>query len=314
MTRRHLFLVAILAMAPYRAAAQVACGDTIGPGQAVILTGDLGPCPGPEPALTVIGPATLDLAGFTLSCVGTPGLRVEGRAAKILRGTIGFCSPALEIAGDGRHALTAVLASGGGDGFVVTSDKNKLTRVTSSDSDGDWGFRVQGDGNRCVGCAAIDGSEGIVVEGARNRFDGVRAADNSETGIVLGGEGNRLAGCHVSFSDYTGIVVSGNANRVERCFVTENGPFGGTDAGIEVTGDGNRISSNDVVNDPSFGIVLQPGATGNLVSKNLVLGHETPEGVDLRDANGPGCGGNVWTANVFGTSDPVRASAPGCIE
>jgi parallel beta-helix repeat protein len=131
---------------------------------------------------------------------------------------------------------------------------------------------------------------------------------------VLAGDQNRVAGAVVSFNELGGIAVMGSANRVERCYVTENGLFGATDAGIEVTGDGNRIQDNDVVNNPSFGIVLEAGASGNLVTRNVALGHEVEEGFDLRDAHGAPCGGNLWTANVFGTSDPAQAAAPDCIE
>ena len=50
------------------------------------------------------------------------------------------------------------------------------------------------------------------------------------------------------------------------------------------------------------------------MTRNVSLGHETAEGFDLRDANGGACGGNVWTGNVFGTSDPAKGAAPTCIE
>jgi hypothetical protein len=115
--------------------------------------------PIPGLALTVIGPATLDLGGFTVGCTAAPGLVVRGRAANVSNGTFTFCSPAVTIEGEGRHSLTAVLTSGGGDGFIVTSDKSKLTRVTSWDSDGDWGFRITGDGNRCNGRRGASGGQ-----------------------------------------------------------------------------------------------------------------------------------------------------------
>ena len=45
---------------PAAAAAQLSCGGTVGPGAPIQLDTDIGPCPAPGPALTVIGPVVRD--------------------------------------------------------------------------------------------------------------------------------------------------------------------------------------------------------------------------------------------------------------
>ena len=64
-----LTLLAPVVLGPALLLAQVSCGDIIGPGQTVVLTGDVGPCPmSVDPAVTVVGPATFDLAGHRVLC------------------------------------------------------------------------------------------------------------------------------------------------------------------------------------------------------------------------------------------------------
>jgi hypothetical protein len=48
-----------------------------------------------------------------------------------------------------------------------------------------------------------------------------------------------------------------------------------------------------------FGIVAETGATDNTIIGNVATGNLT---VDLFDGN-PGCDGNVWRGNDFGTAD-----------
>ena len=77
--------------------AQLACGDTIGKGQTVTLTADLGPCDGVESAI-VIDSGVLDLGGHTLSCADTNenqkfsyGLDIRGKNAVVRNGTVTGC-------------------------------------------------------------------------------------------------------------------------------------------------------------------------------------------------------------------------------
>ena len=58
--------------------ADIRCGDTIGPGERIKLTQDIGPCTG-GPALTVVGPAVLNLNGHTVAGDGD----IAGRATQI---------------------------------------------------------------------------------------------------------------------------------------------------------------------------------------------------------------------------------------
>src|SRR6185295_1528382 len=62
-----LMIPLVLAGSVSPASAQVRCGDTIGPGQEVILSSDL-ECGDVGVGLIVTGPAVLDLNGFAVSC------------------------------------------------------------------------------------------------------------------------------------------------------------------------------------------------------------------------------------------------------
>src|SRR4051794_15493661 len=78
---------------PQAHAVQVDCGAVLGPGGNFVLDSDVGPCSGPEPALTLIS-ATLDLADHTVSCLipTVYGIDMEGANSQVHNGTVTGCS------------------------------------------------------------------------------------------------------------------------------------------------------------------------------------------------------------------------------
>ena len=80
-------------------AADIQCGDTIGAGERVKLAHDIGPCSG-GPAITVVGPAVLDLNGHTVAGNGDiDGIVLEGKKARIMNGTVIGCYNAVVVMG-----------------------------------------------------------------------------------------------------------------------------------------------------------------------------------------------------------------------
>ena len=76
-----------LTMANGTEADSVSCGDVLGPGGMFTMSGDLN-C-SVEPALTVRGPAQLNMDGHTHTCSAVDtGIEVLGRGAKVFDGTI----------------------------------------------------------------------------------------------------------------------------------------------------------------------------------------------------------------------------------
>jgi hypothetical protein len=98
-----------LALTAGTAAAQVACGDTVGPGATATLTADVGPCDGMNTAI-IVDSATLDLGGHTVSCADgnadadVPyGVVLIGKKAAVRNGTFGLLARRVVAAGSGKH-------------------------------------------------------------------------------------------------------------------------------------------------------------------------------------------------------------------
>ena len=98
------------------------CGDTISHGEKVILTSNL-TCPGAL-ALTVIGPAILDLDGHTVECqTGSDCIIIQGKSAKVLNGAV---KNNVVVEGIGRHQLKNLITGS----FVVNSNTNFIENNT----------------------------------------------------------------------------------------------------------------------------------------------------------------------------------------
>jgi len=124
----------------------VSCGDTIGPGGTVVLTGNLEPC-ATDPAVTVVGPVTFNLAGFTISCeiTATDGIVVEGFRANVQNGTVRGCLAGVRLAGDGSHRITNMISRDNeDDGFDVPSSWNRLTYNEGNDNGDEVSMSTQG--------------------------------------------------------------------------------------------------------------------------------------------------------------------------
>ena len=171
-------------------AADLQCGDTILPGEKVVLDSNVGPCTAATGPITVIGPATLDMNGYRISCLGGPdqpnGLIVAGAKAKIRNGTVLRCHVGIELFGEGRHRLVNVtVAASESYGIGVHSDRNVLKKVEAVANDGD-GLTVRGERNTVKNCAAIEnGSVGFAIRGARHRIIGNDALGNAIQGFAV---------------------------------------------------------------------------------------------------------------------------------
>ena len=190
---------------PYWKAKPVTCGITLQDGY-YELTGDL-TCT-EDPAITITGPAKLDLKGYTLS--GDDGandcirIRDDG-GAKVWNGTVMNCK----------------------DGIRIESSHNNIISVESRDNDR-RGFRIDG-GNENVleNCSATNnGQQGFKIEGggAHNRVTRSSATDNGRHGIQIdGGDRNEISSSTVRGSCRDGIEIVGNKNSVLYNQVEDNG-------------------------------------------------------------------------------------------
>jgi hypothetical protein len=314
------------------------CGSTVGPGKKVVLEGSVTGCRPDLPAITVIGPVTLDLNGQTVSCAtdGTIGQRpfgiqVIGERARIKNGRVVDCLVGVALQGEGGHSLSemsierpvvegvyaggdrnrisdvTVTSSYMGVGISVDGARNTLTRCTSNGNYRE-GFRIWGEGNRVSrGVASDNGSRGFEVRGDRVRLSGNVAlytrdpgATGDGDGIVIFGISPVLTGNTASFNVGRGFDVIANLARI-----TSNSASGNGREGFIASGTANVLQRNSARTNRGAGIRLRSGAEETRVLANTALGND-PAALDLRD-DSAGCGTNRWGANVFET-------ASSCIE
>jgi len=111
----------------------VKCGDVLENGR-FELTGDLN-CPDDDPAITIFGPATLNLKRNTLSgdpvcededdCNLNDCIRIEGERARVWNGTVTNCADGVVIACIGRHQVFRIISMDNDKtGFKIDEDSN----------------------------------------------------------------------------------------------------------------------------------------------------------------------------------------------
>jgi hypothetical protein len=297
------------------ATAQVGCGDTLGPGVKLALTADVGPCTsGTDPALTIVGPSTIDMGGHRVRCDDadppTTGIRLDGKGVKLSAGGVAGCDQGIVVAGAGGHKLDALAVEGstthGVRGVWVSSDKNKLTRISSNVQDD--GFVVDGSNNKLENVIAFDNDgDAFQLNGNGNKLKRAAGIDSESDGLSSGGDGNSVQGGVFNDNGDCGANVLGNGNSVQKSAASRNQAEGG----ICVAGNGNKIKQNRVLAN-EVGIGALAGAHNNTIQKNTALANGDG---DLRDDNPGGtCDANRWKKNVFGTSLADGMPSPTCID
>jgi parallel beta-helix repeat protein len=256
------------------AMAQVACGDTIR--SDARLSANL-TC-GSDPALTLIGPASLDMAGFTITCTSprSDGIVIRGSGAQLLssgqRGRVTACDDGVKLRGIGRHRVTAIWSDqNASDGFEIESRNNRLRRNLAT-RNRDHGFEINTPRNRLVNNVARRNDDGFRVQGSGNRLRSNTARNNRSDGIAL------------ESSAGGGLIVD-NVSR-------DNG-----ERGLDIESSNNTIEANLIVDNRDDGIRVRRDAENN----RLRLNRTNNNRIDMRDDN-PGCDDNTWEDNVFSTS------------
>ena len=278
MTYRLSFLLSVLIplMAP-NVHAQVMCGDVITTD--TILEADVGPCDSNNsPALTIQGPATLDLNTFTVFCDPedrAEGIHLIGKAAKLFNGTIKDCNSGVEIMGTGHHRVTRIVSKDQfGECFRIHegSDNNILTNNASHGFTCDKGFQNFGDDNRITDNLASDHDDDCFENHGNANIFRNNGAVNCAVGISIDGMDNKVT-MNFATNTSSGFIV-GNSE-------------GGNNNLLE----GNRALANII------GIQIITGSN-NDVNDNLSLGNDFFDMVDENVA----CDNNAWTNNLFSTS------------
>ena len=227
--------------------AEVDCGDTIGPREEVKLESDVGPCTdSTDPAVRLVGPATLDLNGFRILCsAGTPpdGVTVEGNKARLMNGSIHDCNDAVNLEGDGGHQVDTVATFDSvNSGIDVNSDKNRLRGVVTKGGKRGINLSFEWERNQ-VQDSIVVGAEfqGFDLNGDRTKITGNLAVDNGSEGIYCDGDGSKLSK-NRAFANDEGIFVASSCTRSS---TKSNVALGNNvDMVDEDCGNGNKWSGN----------------------------------------------------------------------
>ncbi len=226
----------VVAMAP-GARAQLTCGGTVGKGEPVTLTADVGPCDGVESAI-IIDSGVLDLGGHTVSCADTNGdgevsfgLDIRGKKAQVRNGTVTGCRDNVYVGGSGKHTVEGITATEATVyGFYVasTTAKNRLTGNTAVANDDD----------------------GIQCRGTKNKIEGNVCNNNGEDGIDLtNAVKNKIAGNTTTGNVDDGIEATGTKNKILANTSTANG-----DAGLSIGPEKNKVVGNTATGNLSIDI------------------------------------------------------------
>ncbi|MFT4572258.1 MAG: parallel beta-helix repeat protein [Hyphomicrobiaceae bacterium] len=247
------------------AQAQLVCGDAVEPGSKVVLTADVDGCTGAGvAALTITGPATVDLNGFQVRCsVIDPadGIAILGVGVRLSNGSVRGCNAfGVSLGGSGRHTLTdfAVKASSG-DGVLVASDSNTLRGVAATNGNAS-GFNFTGSANRVSECTATNNNDqGFVVAGDATKLSSNAAVNNQKEGFLVGGNGNRLKANTATTSGREGFELAGNDNRLKRSIAIRN-----TQEGVVVAGNDNRVDRVVAIHNAGHGFSVSAGSGSRL--------------------------------------------------
>lgn len=249
-----------------------ACGDIITTN--TTLDADVGPC-ATDPALTVEGPATLDLNGFTVSCstTSTFGIVLTEKSAKLLNGVVRNCNFGVILAGVGSHRVEQVLSTDNSNtGFYVDSgsDKNEL------------------DGNAATG----NGGVGFGIAGANAKL-----INNTSTGNEVGffnfnTNDGQLQHNTAAANNEWGFGLDGNGIKVDKNVAQQNGG-----EGFAIGGSNSTVTSNQAFDNGREGI--NNFAIDSKFLKNTALGNGSD---DIVEENAD-CDNNQWKNNVFGSAN-----------
>lgn len=266
-------LLTVLSLASATGAHAVSCGDTIT--TSTTLTADLGPC-GTNPALTVQGPATLNLNGHTVSCISSQnGIRLTNRGATLRNGVVTACQDGVVLDGTGDHRVERIVAKdNNSSGFQgnFTSIGNTLTQSA----------------------AVANGGDGFTMEGDETALSDNTATGNSDSGFDVEGDQSSLRGNRATNNGGDGFTIDAAEAKVSKNVAQQNG-----DSGFTIGGSNQAVGQNQTFANGFYGINFY--GTDSKLQKNTALGNGFR---DLSDSD-PNCDNNTWANNTFGIKDPA---------
>jgi parallel beta-helix repeat protein len=231
-----------------------------------------------DTALTVVGPASLDLNGFEVICAsGKDGIVLEGKGATILNGTVSGGRRGIRLRGEGYHRVVNMR--------VIECNTGENPR----------GIRVESPNNELKNNYIENSVKGIRVEDYNNNLiDGNTMVDNDAENCDVRGSENLIV---------NNIAKGGK----EECFLI--GDLEGEED--KQTANDNLFQNNVAINCKAGGFVAASGTWGNSFIRNTAFGNAPS--VDLIDFN-KNCYENDWIMNTAGSGKPKCTTFPGIIQ
>lgn len=244
--------------------------------------------------------------GFTLTCVGSDGIRLTDFSASVTSGTIEGCSDSVRLVDDGSHLVIDIeIINPESAGIRINSNNNFISdnQIQSNTPDSTYGIQLEdADSNQIIG-NTIDGLDrfGVLVDGFSNNVSGntiTNTVDGWGIFINNGGEFNLVISNIVDQSADAGIFVEANSNLISQNVVTDSL------SGITIdNADSNTVTVNSVSNNADYGISIEgANSDGNSILSNSSLDNGV---FDLYSPDDPTCTANTWIGNTFITSDPT---------
>jgi hypothetical protein len=207
----------------------VGCGDTLEYGR-FELTGDLD-CPDDEPAITIIGPAKLNLKGYTVSGnVNKACILITGNGARVRNGMVKDCKEGILIEESDRNMIIDVDACNNDKrGFNIFNGHENMLFNCLAKENGNKGFLIEeGTGNKMVKCFAKNNEKkGFSIEkGDDNLLVKCLATNNGHQGFnIEDGAGNKIyySNAIANCKDGIEIAKKGTDNLVIYNHVEDNG-------------------------------------------------------------------------------------------
>lgn len=259
-------------------AAAVQCGDVIGPNVTVALHGTLTCDDATTAALTIVGPADVDLSDLDIACNDANqngyvslGLIIGGQGAKVYDGVVNGCYHGVLVWGQGQHLIkrmTTIFSHA--LGFYVASSGNTLTQNRAADS----GFFIGTDTNKLSENVAeyCHWGAGFQIEGNKNQLDRNVARYGGWFGFsIYGGEGNRLTANMVTDNEWGGFEIKANKTTLR-----QNQALRNDYTGFEIEGHKNQLDGNVVryITGNGDGFALY-GGDDNRLTANVVTDTES---------------------------------------
>jgi len=196
--------------------AQINCGATITADTVLMPTDPVvsGAC-ATNPALTVVGPAELDMNGLSVSCssTGRDGIVIRGTKAEVFNGSVSGCRTGFavdeELGSASRNKLYNLVARDNADnGFEIGGSSSSIVGCVARDN-GDRGFSIGSAKGKVVDNSATGNQTGFSLFGSSLKAMRNIAADNSGAGFRIQGDGVKLKD-NVASGNVAGFAVEGS--------------------------------------------------------------------------------------------------------